>query len=234
MKTGNLSPLPRDGSLFSLIYLPFLSVAALAFSTLAASGADGPADLSKVKRMLDTANSSPGVAEVLKLSKAGVEEPVIVSFVQNSSVAYSPSADEVVQLRESGISTSVITAMLQRGAELRQRMEAAQAAQAAAPAPAPAPAPVVAQPATYPDYSPVYYPSPAVYPYPIVAPTVVYGGYGYGGGYGGYGGYCGPRWAPGFGFCGPRVGVGVRLGGPIHVVGGFRGGGFRGGGIHHR
>src|SRR5690349_23913031 len=55
------------------------------------------------------ANSGPrfsaGLDDVVKLTKAGVEESVILAFVQSSTIAYRPNAQEIVRLRELGVSS---------------------------------------------------------------------------------------------------------------------------------
>ena len=178
-----------------------------------------------------------GLDDVVKLSKAGVDESVIHSYILNSGVGYNPTAQDIIQLRELGVSSQITAALMQRGSEVRQTatVEAQKQAQAAA-APAQA-APVYAAPATY------------------VAPasTVTYIGYpSYAYSYGGYYGpsyYSYPYYYGGFY---PSVSVGFRFGGghfsghsggfhggfPSHggFSGGFHGashGGFHGGG-HHR
>src|SRR5262249_39735257 len=85
-----------------------------------------PANAVKVEAANTTEAAKPvrlssGLDEVVKLTKAGVDESVILAFVQNSSVAYHPSAQEIIKLRELGISSAVITALLHRGEELHQR-----------------------------------------------------------------------------------------------------------------
>lgn len=123
---------------------------------------------------------SAGLEDVVKLTKAGVDESVVFAFIESSSVAYRPSAPEILKLRELGISSPVIGALLRRGEEVRQRAAEAQreaAARNTTPAqPPPAPAvsnPPPRQPASPPptviNYTPVVY--PATYP------TVVYSSY---------------------------------------------------------
>lgn len=167
------------------------------------------------------AKLSWGLDDIVKLSKAGVDETVILTYIKNSGVGYNPTAQDLIQLRELGVSSLVTAALMQRGGEVRQAatVEAQKQAQAAAPAAANAqPAPVYAAPATY------------------VAPasTVTYIGYprySYT-----YGGYCPPTYysAPYYpryyGYYGgyyPRVSFGVNFG---HV----RFSGFHGGSGHYR
>lgn len=73
--------------------------------------------------------TSAGLDEIIKLAKSGVDENVMVSFVDNSSVPYDPSAEEILYLTDVGVSSRVISAMLRRGRQVRE-----QQAQAAAPA----------------------------------------------------------------------------------------------------
>ena len=129
---------------------------------------------------------SAPLKEIVRLSKAGVEESVILAFVQSSRNGYHPSAQEVIKLRELGVSPAVIAAVLQRAAETPQ------------PAPPePQPAPNTPPPAaSVPSPSPVVYPTAAYaaapYSYDYSSP----GWYGYAG--------CYPRYYTGFY---PRVGI---------------------------
>jgi hypothetical protein len=78
---------------------------------------------------------SPGLDDVVKLTKAGVSETVILTFVQSSGVMYSPSAQDLIQLREAGVSPNVTTALIHRGSGLRQSaLKSQQEAQAEAQA----------------------------------------------------------------------------------------------------
>lgn len=182
---------------------------------------------------------SAGLADVLKLHQAGVDEPVLLAFVQSSSVAYHPSAKEVIYLRDEGISHNVITALLKRGGELRERAaetereernRALPAAPANPPPSAAAPA-VQAQPSapdpvvyTTPTYVPTYVAAP-VYSYSYASyPVYPYAGFGSwrypGYGYSGYSG-CGYRGS--YSYCSPSFGVGFsyrssgRFGGGVNV-----------------
>src|SRR6185295_56129 len=79
-----------------------------------------------------TAQLSPGLDDIVKLSKAVVSESVILTYVQSSGVMYSPSAQDLIQLREAGVSSQVTTALMQQGSELRQSaLTSQQQAQAA-------------------------------------------------------------------------------------------------------
>jgi hypothetical protein len=128
------------------------------------------------------ARLSAGLDDILKLTQAGVDETVILAFIESSPVAYRPSAPEILKLRELGISPPVISALLRRGEEVRKRAADAQREAAARNAAQTPPAPAVSdpppqqpqqpQPATPPpcvNYTPVVY--------PVAYPTVVYASY---------------------------------------------------------
>jgi hypothetical protein len=177
-----------------------------------------------------TGRLSAGLDEIVKLIKAGVDESVILVFIQKSPVAYNPDADEIIQLRELGVSSSIITALLRHGEELRQRTAATekQLAPAARPAtvdpPAPTPAPTVQAVTSYPaSYPNVVYTAPTYY----AAPAYGYGAYGYPGYFypRAYSCYPGAYYYGGY----PRVSFGLSFGGGYYGGGGFYAGGYRGG-----
>jgi hypothetical protein len=160
---------------------------------------------------------SSGVAEVLKLAHAQVNDDTIVAFVGNSKRTYNLSANEIVYLREQGVSDRVLTAMLGQRKQVPETSVASTAPQPGNSGAASAQyAPTVAQPSTaYVQTAPVYVSPPPVYAYP--APTYAYyDSYPY------YGGY--------WGFPLPAVSVNLGFGGGFHG-GGFHGGGFHGGGF---
>lgn len=174
------------------------------------------------------AKLSWGLDDIVKLSKAGVDESVILTYVSNSGVAYNPTAQDLIQLRELGVSPQITAALMQRGSEARQAatVEAQKQAQATAPAAAPAqPAPVYTPPATYeaPASTVTYigYPSYPSYGYSY-APAYYYSYPYYPRYYGYYGGFY------------PGVSFGINVGhvgfGGSH--GGFHGS-FHGGSSHH-
>jgi hypothetical protein len=57
------------------------------------------------------ANLSPGLAEIIRLAQAHVEEGVILSFIQTSGQVYSPSAEEILYLSDLGLPQNVIAAL---------------------------------------------------------------------------------------------------------------------------
>jgi len=74
-------------------------------------------------------NIHPGEAlgSLLKLFQAGVEENVLLSFVANTTSAFSLGADEIVYLSDIGVPGPVVSAMLQHDHMLVDNAEAAAA-----------------------------------------------------------------------------------------------------------
>ncbi len=64
-----------------------------------AGGPELPADL------------SPGLAEIIRLAQAHVDENVILAFIHNSGQTYSPTADEILYLSDLGLSQTVVAAL---------------------------------------------------------------------------------------------------------------------------
>ncbi len=117
-----------------------------------------------------TTTFSGNLGEVVRLFQAGVDEAVILAFVQNSPIANQPSADEIIKLRNLGISSEVIAAVLRRGGELRAQWQTAAAApsratvsQSASTYSTPGSAP--AQTVVYLNSSPAYSEAPYSYAY---------------------------------------------------------------------
>ena len=60
------------------------------------------------------ANLSPGLADIIRLAQAHVDENVILAFIHNSSQTYSPTADEILYLSDLGLSQTVIAALFKQ------------------------------------------------------------------------------------------------------------------------
>ena len=76
--------------------------------------------------------SSP-VGEVVKLAQAGVDEAVMLSYVNNAASMFNLASDEIIYLNDIGVPNGVVTAMIQRDQALKQvGANAAQAQNAAA------------------------------------------------------------------------------------------------------
>lgn len=90
----------------------------------------------------DSAALPPGVdpssplAQVVKLTQAGVGEAVIMAYVTNSGSMFNLDPDKIIYLKDIGAPDGLVTAMMQRD----QMLQAQMAAPASQPQPQPAPA----------------------------------------------------------------------------------------------
>lgn len=252
MKIPNINQIWNVRCSMKTRFISLLAICgALAGSGLGAKAIDAAASAPPA----DSANALPAGAapefsgrinDVVALSKSGVDQSVVLSFIKVSPGPFEPTADEIIKLRDQGISSQVITAMLERGGEVR--------AQSTATAAAAAPAPSYAQTDANPSQAPVITETPPSTP-PATdagvdysaqpASSVVYigGGYSYPYYYSGW--YSSPIFYPfacWYNGCyyprgcyfprGCYVHDGFHLHDGFH--GGFvaRGGGFVGGGFH--
>jgi hypothetical protein len=88
-----------------------------------------------------SANLSPGLQEVVKLTKAQMADDVIVSYIKNSGTAFHLTADDMLYLKDQGVSQTVISVLLQAKTDVPVPI----ANPTPAPHPQPAPAPVAQQ-----------------------------------------------------------------------------------------
>jgi len=65
-----------------------------------------------------TLYGSPWVDEVERLTKAGVDEGIVLSYVINSAGTFNLTADQIVRLKSFGGSPQVVNAMIQHDPEL--------------------------------------------------------------------------------------------------------------------
>jgi len=63
---------------------------------------------------------TPALREIVKLTRAGVAEPVTLAFIRTSPTTFSLDAEDVIQLQQQGVSARITTALLQHGEELRR------------------------------------------------------------------------------------------------------------------
>jgi hypothetical protein len=63
-------------------------------------------------------HTSPWVDEVERLTKAGVDEGVVLAYVINSAGTFNLTADQIVRLKNIGVSPQVVNAMIQHDPEL--------------------------------------------------------------------------------------------------------------------
>ncbi len=71
--------------------------------------------------VMTIAKPTGDMTEVLKLTKAGVGEDVVVAFVKNSHTYYNLSANDILHLKEEGVSAVVLSAMLTHDSSLRNQ-----------------------------------------------------------------------------------------------------------------
>jgi hypothetical protein len=115
------------------------------------------------------------LAQVIRLTQAGVDESVIMTYVTNSGSTFNLDSDKIIYLKDIGLPNEVVTAMMQRDQQLQQQMTATAYQPPAQPAPAPPPYPTD-QPETAPPPQPVEPPAEITvnYFYDTLAP---YGGW---------------------------------------------------------
>jgi hypothetical protein len=77
------------------------------------------------------------LAQVIRLTQAGVDESIIVTFVTNSGSTFNLDSDKIIYLKDIGLPNEVVTAMMQRDQQLQQQMAASAYQPPAQPAPAP-------------------------------------------------------------------------------------------------
>jgi hypothetical protein len=88
----------------------------------------------------DIQPSSP-LAQVARLTQAGVDQSVIMTYVTNSTSTFNLDSDRIIYLSNLGVPSTLITAMMARDQQLQTQFAAAQAAlQASQIQPQPAPA----------------------------------------------------------------------------------------------
>jgi hypothetical protein len=79
----------------------------------------------------DILPTSP-LAEVIKLTQAGVDEAVIMAYISNSGSTFNLDSDKIIYLSDIGAPNDLVTAMMQRDQSLQQQIAAAVSAQQAA------------------------------------------------------------------------------------------------------
>ena len=71
------------------------------------------------------------LAQVIRLTQAGVDQSIIMTFVTNSTRTFNLDSDKIVYLSDAGAPSDLVTAMMRRDQELQDQFAAAQAAQQA-------------------------------------------------------------------------------------------------------
>ncbi len=58
------------------------------------------------------------LAQVIRLAQSGVDESVILSYVNSSSITFNLTSDQIIYLKDLGLPNDVVTAMIQRDQQL--------------------------------------------------------------------------------------------------------------------
>jgi hypothetical protein len=106
--------------------------------------------------------STSPLAQVIRLTQAGVDESIIMTYVTNSPSTFNLDSDKIIYLRDIGLPNEVVTVMMQRDQLLQQQMSTTAYQPPAQPAPAPAPP---EQPETEPAPQPEEQPAPVTVTY---------------------------------------------------------------------
>ena len=158
-------------------------IAAAAFATTVGIQSGFAADgVNPVRTTIDTTRLSPDLVSLGKLIQTGVDEAVVLKFIENSPPKRNPTAEELVYLHELGLSSEGMVVLLNAAPKvsLTQSGTVAAVATSAQPAPvqetapAPQPAPVTTTQTTSPTpaNTVISSPPPTVIYQP--APTTVY------------------------------------------------------------
>jgi Family of unknown function (DUF6600) len=65
--------------------------------------------------------ASDNLGEVMRLLEAGVEEPVVLAYIESCRTPFQLSAEDVIHLKDLGVSSGVITALLHQDTVLRDQ-----------------------------------------------------------------------------------------------------------------
>jgi hypothetical protein len=64
------------------------------------------------------------LAQVIRLTQAGVDESIIMTYVTNSGSTFNLDSDKIIYLKDIGLPNEVVTAMMQHDQQLQQQMAA--------------------------------------------------------------------------------------------------------------
>ena len=87
----------------------------------------------------DVSPDSP-LAQVVRLTQAGVDENVILAYISNSNIAFNLTSDQIIYLKDLGLPNDAVTAMIQRDQQLGATANTAPAPTEETTAPAETPA----------------------------------------------------------------------------------------------
>ena len=61
---------------------------------------------------IDSSKLSPEMAEIAKLVQSGVDEAVVLAFIEKNALQRSPTADELIKLQQLGLSSKTMVALM--------------------------------------------------------------------------------------------------------------------------
>jgi hypothetical protein len=97
-----------------------------------------PTDVSAPAALPSDVQPGSPLAQVIQLAQSGVDESVILSYVNGSSSPFNLTSDQIIYLKDIGLPNSVVNAMIQRDQQLGAAATATPApAQTETPAPQP-------------------------------------------------------------------------------------------------
>ncbi|MCL5099052.1 MAG: hypothetical protein M1608_16260 [Candidatus Omnitrophica bacterium] len=71
------------------------------------------------------AKVSPGLSDIVELAQSGVDQSVILSYINNSLKTYHPTSSDIIYLRDIGLSSEVISALINHTGESPQETSSA-------------------------------------------------------------------------------------------------------------
>jgi hypothetical protein len=110
----------KDIGLIAALALPLVS--AFGQTDPAAAPASGTA--TNAPLAMPATRAQANIAEIVKLSKAGLGDDVVLAYVKNSHAMFHLKADDILQLKDAGVSSGVITAMLNHDSALLEQSRA--------------------------------------------------------------------------------------------------------------
>ena len=58
------------------------------------------------------------LGQVVRLAQSGVDESIILSYINNSGAAFNLTSDQIIYLKDIGLPSDAVTAMIQRDQQL--------------------------------------------------------------------------------------------------------------------
>jgi hypothetical protein len=103
--------------------LPLGTVAALAVALFSARAQTPPLAVAPaaVSAAPVPADLSPSAAEVVRLARSGVSDPVVLTYINNSQSLYNLSANNILYLKNAGLSSQILSAMLSHDGAVRSK-----------------------------------------------------------------------------------------------------------------